>query len=101
MALSTLESSPNALLRQSETPLLLQVWFAFSGNGSQWRKMGLSLLGGSATFRASVRTCAAVVRPLGIDLEGEFHAEKGWGSPLMASLGLIAVQIGLVDVLRV
>ena len=78
----------------------LQVWFVFSGNGSQWPKMGATLLEGSPTFRASVRACAAVVRPLGIDLEGEFRAEAGWESPLMASLGLIAVQIGLVDVLR-
>ena len=83
-----------------DPPIPLQVWFAFSGNGSQWPKMGATLLDESPTFRASVQACAAVVRPLGIDLEGEFRAEAGWESPLMASLGLIAMQIGLVDVLR-
>jgi fatty acid synthase len=89
-----------AVIRSFSSQSSFQVWFAFSGNGSQWVKMGLSLLNGSATFRASVHACAAVVRPFGIDLLAEFHSEEGWKSSLMASLGLIAVQIGLVDLLE-
>lgn len=72
----------------------------FSGNGSQWPKMALSLLNSNPTFRKAISACAAVVKPLGIDLIAEFQAEKGWKTPVLASVGLIAVQIGLVDILR-
>ena len=78
----------------------MQVWYVFSGNGSQWPKMGLTLINRNATFQASVTACAAVVKPLGIDLMAEFRAERGWKTPLMGAVGLLAVQIGLVDVLR-
>ena len=78
----------------------LQVWFAFSGNGSQWPKMGLTLLEGNPTFRRSVQSSAAVLVPKGIDLMAEFRAEKGWKTPLLGAVGLLAVQIGLVDVLK-
>ena len=78
----------------------MQVWFAFSGNGSQWPKMGVTLLQSNPIFAKAVATCAAVVKPLGIDLLAEFQAEKGWKTPVLASVGLIAVQIGLVDILR-
>ena len=78
----------------------LQVWFAFSGNGSQWPKMGLSLLEGNPTFHRSVQSSAAVLVPKGIDLMAEFRAEKGWKTPLLGAVGLLAVQIGLVDVLK-
>jgi fatty acid synthase len=78
----------------------LQVWFIFSGNGSQWPKMGATLLTSNTTFRDSINACAAVLKPLGIDLLAEFQADKGWKTPLLASVGLIAVQIGLVDILR-
>ena len=78
----------------------LQVWFAFSGNGSQWPKMGLSLLEGNPTFRRSVQSSAAVLVPKGIDLMAEFRAEKGWKTPLLGAVGLLAIQIGLVDVLK-
>ena len=72
----------------------------FSGNGSQWPKMGATLLDGNTTFLKSVSACAAVLKPLGIDLLAEFQAERGWKTPVLASVGLIAVQIGLVDILR-
>ena len=78
----------------------IQVWFAFSGNGSQWPKMGVTLLNSNTTFQRAIAACAAVVKPFGIDLLAEFRAEKGWKTPVLASVGLIAVQIGLVDILR-
>ena len=76
------------------------MWFAFSGNGSQWPKMGLTLLNNNATFHKSVVASAAILNPLGIDLMAEFQAEKGWKTPLLGAVGLLAVQIGLVDVLK-
>ena len=82
------------------TNVRVQVWYAFSGNGSQWPKMGATLLGSNPTFRAAVVECAAAVRPFELDLLAEFDKERGWGSPLLGAVGLLAVQIGLVDVLR-
>lgn len=80
--------------------VVLQIWFAFSGNGSQWPKMGLSLMNSNATFLKAIADCDAVLKPHGVDLLGEFQAEKGFKTPLLNSTGLIAVQIGLVDVLK-
>lgn len=62
--------------------------------------MGVTLLNSNPTFQRAVAACAAVIKPFGIDLLAEFHAEKGWKTPVLASVGLIAVQIGLVDILR-
>ncbi len=62
--------------------------------------MGATLLTSNTTFLKSVQACAAVVKPLGIDLLAEFQNPRGWKTPLLNSVGLIAVQIGLVDVLR-
>lgn len=77
----------------------LQVWFAFSGNGSQWSKMGVTLLQSNRVFREAVEECATSVKPHGIDLMAEFTKARGWASPLLGAVGLLAVQIGLVDVL--
>lgn len=62
--------------------------------------MGVTLLNSNPIFQRAITACAAVVKPFGIDLLAEFHAEKGWKTPVLASVGLIAVQIGLVDILR-
>jgi acyl transferase domain-containing protein/thioesterase domain-containing protein len=37
--------------------------FVFSGQGSQWRGMGLSLMESSAVFRAEMQACARALRP--------------------------------------
>jgi fatty acid synthase len=62
--------------------------------------MAVTLLESSSTFRKSVTACAAALRPYNVDLMAEFSAEKGWSKPGLAMVGLVAVQIGLVDVLR-
>lgn len=62
--------------------------------------MGLSLLQNHAGFRQSIEASAAAVQHLGIDLIAEFEAEKGFKDPSRSALGLCAVQIALVDVLR-
>ena len=62
--------------------------------------MGLTLIQGNDTFRSSVEACAQVVEPYGIELMAEFEAERGWKTPLLGAVGLLAIQIGLVDVLR-
>lgn len=62
--------------------------------------MAASLLEENAIFRDSIKACAAVVKGYDIDLLAEFEAERGWKTPLLAAVGLLAVQVGLVDVLR-
>ncbi|CAK0731645.1 hypothetical protein CVIRNUC_000023 [Coccomyxa viridis] len=78
----------------------LPVWFVFSGNGSQWSGMGAELLDSSPVFRAAIDACAAVLEPLGVHLHEEFRAADGWKRPKHAMVGLTALQVGLVDVLR-
>ena len=78
----------------------MQVWYAFSGNGSQWAKMGLTLLQNNAVFAAAVHECAAVLKPFGVDLIAVFGSDKGYHTPTLMSVGLLAIQIALVDVLR-
>ena len=62
--------------------------------------MGKTLLQGNATFAKAVAACAAALEPYGVDLQAEFANEKGWKGPMLASVGLLAVQVGLVDVLK-
>ena len=77
----------------------MQVWYAFSGNGSQWPKMGLTLLHQSSIFRQSMLECVETLLPFGVDLIAEFESEEGFRTPLLASVGLLAIQMGLVDML--
>ena len=62
--------------------------------------MGAELLDSSPVFRAAIDACAAVLEPLGVHLHGEFRAADGWKRPKHAMVGLTALQVGLVDVLR-
>ncbi|CAK0786732.1 hypothetical protein CVIRNUC_009946 [Coccomyxa viridis] len=76
------------------------VWFIFTGNGSQWPRMGRELLQSSATFRSSIDICAKALSPHGIDLLAAYEAEEGFGDARTAAVGLASIQIGLVDLLR-
>lgn len=78
----------------------LQVWFVFSGNGSQWPQMGVTLIHGNPTFRMSIKRSCEISKELGIDLMAEFKAEQGFRDPACSAMGLCAVQIALVDVMR-
>ena len=79
---------------------VMQVWFVFSGNGGQWSQMGLTLLHSHATFRASIEASAAILSELGLDLVAEFEDEDGFKDPSLSAVGLCAIQIALVDILR-
>ena len=61
--------------------------------------MGLELFSCSKVFRESLEASALVLQPLGIDLMASFLSEDGWATTTIASVGLIALQIGLVDML--
>ena len=46
-----------------------EVWFIYSGMGSQWLGMGRSLMA-LDVFRESIEETAAILKPLGVDLMG-------------------------------
>ncbi|KAK9916399.1 hypothetical protein WJX75_002178 [Coccomyxa subellipsoidea] len=76
------------------------IWFAFSGNGSQWPKMGMELLSESPAYRRGVEACAGALKLFGIDLIAAFSDEAGFSEdPIVAAVGLIALQVGLTDML--
>ena len=62
--------------------------------------MGAELLHSSSAFRAAIDACAKVLDPLGVHLHEEFQATDGWKKPKHAMVGLTALQVGLVDMLR-
>ena len=62
--------------------------------------MGMSLLLGSPTFRASIEECAGILHPYGLNLVAEFEAVEGFREPSRAAVGLAAIQMALLDVLR-
>ncbi|VVC29215.1 Hypothetical protein CINCED_3A015604 [Cinara cedri] len=78
------------------------VWFVFSGMGSQWLGMGEQLLK-IPIFNRAIEKCDAVLKPLGIDI---FHILTSqecnlFDNILNSFVGISAIQIGLVDILRV
>lgn len=78
-----------------------QVWFVFSGMGSQWSGMGSALMQ-LPVFAASIKFCHNILRPKGIDLIKIITVEdpKIFDNILHSFVGIAAIQIGLVDVLR-
>lgn len=54
----------------------------------------------SDTFRCAVASCATFLQEnYGFDLLQHFDMEQGWGDPVSSSVGLTAIQVGLVDLL--
>ncbi|KAM7359337.1 fatty acid synthase 3 [Cochliomyia hominivorax] len=76
------------------------VW-VFSGMGSQWSQMGSSLMI-IPQFRKSIELCHAVLQTKGIDLINILTSSDPtvFDNILHSFVGIAAIQIGLVDVLR-
>ncbi|WP_345662246.1 type I polyketide synthase [Streptomyces venetus] len=80
-----------------------RVGFIFSGNGTQWPRMGAELLGQDAAFTAEVRAVSRELQPLlGWSVEAEMAApDTGrWALTEVAQPMLFALQAGLVMSLR-
>ncbi|XP_033219715.1 fatty acid synthase-like isoform X2 [Belonocnema kinseyi] len=77
-----------------------QVWFIFSGMGSQWVGMGEALLR-IPIFAAAIRKCDAVLKPRGVDIFRILTEKdpKMFDYIINAFVGITAVQIGLTDIL--
>lgn len=77
------------------------VWL-FSGMGSQWTSMASSLMV-FPIFRETIQTCHETLKPFGIDLISVITSndEKVFKNIVNSFVGIAAVQIGLVNILRV
>lgn len=76
------------------------VWM-FSGMGSQWTSMGASLMS-IPHFRESMTECQRILQPFGVDLLAILTStdDKVLGHIINAFVGIAAIQIGLVNLLR-
>ncbi|XP_064637682.1 fatty acid synthase-like isoform X2 [Lineus longissimus] len=77
------------------------VWYVFSGMGTQWPGMGRDLMD-IDVFHQSIMKSDIVLRPYGISLydllmKGD---EKAFDNTLNSFVGVAAIQVGLVDILR-
>jgi fatty acid synthase, animal type len=76
--------------------------FVFSGMGSQWCEMGTALMA-FPIFRDSIQKCHKVLAQHGLDLINILTSPEKttYDNILHSFVGIAAIQIGLVDILRV
>ncbi|XP_043468912.1 fatty acid synthase-like [Leptopilina heterotoma] len=77
-----------------------EIWYMFSGMGSQWVGMGEALLK-IPVFAEAINKCDRVLKPRGIDIVGIIteNDPKMFDNIVNSFVGIAAIQIGLVDVL--
>ncbi|XP_043468880.1 fatty acid synthase-like [Leptopilina heterotoma] len=77
-----------------------EIWYMFSGMGSQWAGMGVALLQ-IPVFAKAIEKCDRVLKPRGIDIQRIISEEdpKTFDNIVNSFVGIAAIQIGLVDVL--
>lgn len=76
------------------------VWFLFSGIGSHWPGMGASLLR-FPIFANAIKKCDAVLKPSGVNIYDILTNSKEsiFNKPTNCLVGVVAMQIGVVDLL--
>ncbi|XP_043469511.1 fatty acid synthase-like [Leptopilina heterotoma] len=85
---------------QFNTGLKREIWYMFSGMGSQWVGMGEALLE-IPVFAEAIKKCDRVLKPRGIDIVRIITEKdpKMFDNIVNSFVGIAAIQIGLVDVL--
>ncbi|KAK4881873.1 hypothetical protein RN001_005192 [Aquatica leii] len=78
-----------------------EIWFCYSGMGSQWCKMAVHLME-LPLFASSIYKCHEILKPKGVDLIKIITEddEKMFDNILHSFVGIAAVQIALTDILR-
>ncbi|KAL3278583.1 hypothetical protein HHI36_016128 [Cryptolaemus montrouzieri] len=78
-----------------------QIWFVYSGMGSQWAGM-ISDLMKISVFNEAIQKCQKVLIPKGIDLISIISSpdKSTYDNILNSFVGIAALQIGLTDVLH-
>ncbi|KAJ8680788.1 hypothetical protein QAD02_016575 [Eretmocerus hayati] len=78
-----------------------EIWWVYSGMGSQWAGMGEALLQ-LPVFEAAIRKCDAVLKPRGYDIFKVITDKdpKMFDLIINSFIGIAAIQIGLTDVLK-
>ncbi|KAJ8680791.1 hypothetical protein QAD02_016578 [Eretmocerus hayati] len=78
-----------------------EIWWVYSGMGSQWAGMGETLLQ-LPIFEAAIRKCDAVLKPRGYDIFKVITDKdpKMFDLIINSFIGIAAIQIGLTDVLK-
>lgn len=72
-----------------------KIYLACSGNGSQWKGMGLQLAATFARFKKILEECGKAV-----DQDLIAVLQKGCEGALENTLGLVAIQIGLIELIH-
>ena len=77
-----------------------EVWWVFSGMGSQWEGMGKPLLENLLT-RSALEECGSLLEPMGVDLFALLTEEHGLfdHSPKACFVAISAMQVAMVDLL--
>jgi fatty acid synthase len=72
-----------------------KIYFACSGNGSQWKGMGVELCKKYPLFQEMIRRCGEA-----IDIDLQAVLNRGCSDALEATTALVAIQIGLFELLK-
>ena len=71
-----------------------QVWFIFSGMGSQWHGMGTDLMK-LPVFANAINKCDIILKPLGVDIKYILTSQDPtiFDNILNSFVGIAAVQV--------
>jgi len=71
-----------------------QVWFIFSGMGSQWQGMGTDLMK-LPVFTDAINKCDMILKPRGVDIKNILTSQnpKIFDNILNSFVGIAAVQV--------
>ncbi len=72
-----------------------KIYIICSGNGSQWKGMGLKFYATFPTFKQIIDACGQAVQSDLFKLLSD-----GWNDSLDATLALVSIQLGLIELLR-